>query len=190
VYRVVVLGRKAEGAMGTESFAIYVAIVNLACGAITSAGLFTLYVITRFETYLFRSTYGFGGIAAALAVALKLFYPHEALFSFAPTLQCQHLPTLLVLISLIAFVLGIEAVGIDAPFVIVGTYVGWWYLRFVHQSGSDESPGNVSEEFAFVTLFPPPLRRCVTTLVPLFVPVLHMCIVLIEIFNSYFFFSA
>ena len=42
-------GRQIESILGIESFAIFLNVVNLACGVVTSVALFSLYVITRFE---------------------------------------------------------------------------------------------------------------------------------------------
>lgn len=156
-------GRRAEGALGVESFSIYVAGVNLACGVATSSALFSLYVLTRFEHYLFEPVYGFGGVAASLAVALKLVAPREPFHPALPSLQCQHLPTLMCLLVLIGSALGVEACSADLPFVLFGTYFGWVYLRFVHH-GPSGTVGDVSDEFALVTLFPPGLRRCSSAL--------------------------
>ena len=45
-------GCKVEAMLGIESYAIFVNVVNFACGVVTSIGLFSLYVLTRFEIYL------------------------------------------------------------------------------------------------------------------------------------------
>ena len=171
-----------------ESFAILCFGTNLAVGVVTSSALFFLYVVTRFEVYLFASTNGAGGLVAALAVGLKLVAPREpvvlrlpggggggiAPLASVPGLTHAHLPMLLVACSLVAWALGAPGgLGADAPFVVVGTFAGWWYLRFVHRdpvlppardkgnigSSSDAGFGDTSPEFAFVTLFPPGMRR-------------------------------
>ena len=86
------------------------------------------------QVYLFMATYGFGGLAAALAVGIKWCAPREPPLGDAVAgLRGEHLPTLYVLCSVIAWALGLTPAGRDMPFVIVGTYGGWWYLRFVHR---------------------------------------------------------
>ena len=62
------VNNKDTGPLGSfmENFAIFVNVVNLTCGILTSIGLFSLYVITRFEIYLTIPTYGFGGVLGAL----------------------------------------------------------------------------------------------------------------------------
>ena len=50
-------GCKVEAMLGIESYAIFVNVVNFACGVVTSIGLFSLYVLTRFKfTSLCRPT--------------------------------------------------------------------------------------------------------------------------------------
>mmetsp|Transcript_65131 Transcript_65131/g.130990 ORF Transcript_65131/g.130990 Transcript_65131/m.130990 type:complete len:325 (+) Transcript_65131:56-1030(+) len=157
-------GRQVEGALGVESMAIFVNAINLACGVLTSTALFSLYVLFRQEVFLFMSTYGFGGLAAALAVALKLLKPKESPLPALPAVQHQHLPMLLCLCSLISWAAGLEFLAKDTPFVVVGTYCSWWYLRFVQRHPETGFTGDASEEFAFVTLFPPGVRRYLTPL--------------------------
>ena len=61
-------GRQIESILGIESFAIFLNVVNLACGVVTSVALFSLYVITRFEIYLTLPTYGEPGGQIVLRV--------------------------------------------------------------------------------------------------------------------------
>lgn len=151
-------GRLLEDSMGLEGFALFIVTVNGVNGIVTSMGLFVLYVITRLEQVLFMEVYGFGGLVAALAVALKLHSPEEAPIPTVPALRCKHLPLLLGLLSVMLWTLGVSSLSKDMPFVVTGIYASWWYLRFVHRN-SDGTTGDVSEHFAFVTLFPPPTRR-------------------------------
>jgi membrane associated rhomboid family serine protease len=127
----VVVGHQVEATMGMENFAIFVNVVNLACGILTSIGLFSLYVITRFEIYLTIPTYGFGGVLGALFVALKRYTPRASPVAAVPSLKCHQLPMLLFSLSLAAWTLNISSFSHDFPFVICGIYVGWWYQRFV-----------------------------------------------------------
>jgi hypothetical protein len=171
-------GCKVEAMLGIESYAIFVNVVNFACGVVTSIGLFSLYVLTRFEIYLTVPTYGeskqnvphpihplrgsphthrankvshlnecvrtnippptfplgFGGVVAALAVALKRYTPRDSPIPIVPSLKCHQLPMLLFCLSLAAWTLGIPSFSHDFPFVGCGAYVGWWYLRFVQQN--------------------------------------------------------
>jgi len=189
-------GRKLEGVYGVESFAILVFGSNLACGVLTSVFLFMLYVVTRFETFLFTPTYGAAGLVAALAVGLKQAAPRESPFAalglggggHGGGLTCGHLPLLHLVLVGLCWAGGLEAFGRDLPFACVGTYASWWYLRFVHRaepalslnlssstSSSSSSSlstgrndegtfGDASDEFAFVTLFPPNLRRYLSPL--------------------------
>jgi len=111
-----------------------------------------------------------------LCVALKWLAPHEPVLPSHPGLGLQnsHLPLLFVLSSSLAWALGLDGFATDTCFVVMGTYVGWWYLRFVHRSptassavaagsssssGSNTGFGDNSDEFALMTLFPPGLRK-------------------------------
>jgi hypothetical protein len=158
-FRLNYAGRQVEASLGVESMAIFVNAINLACGVLTSTALFSLYVLFRFEVYLYMSSYGFGGIAAALAVALKLLRPVDSPLAAVPALQHQHLPMLFCLCSLISWSLGVASMSKDMPFVLVGTFCSWWYLRFVQRHPDTGLTGDTSDEFAFVTLFPPGMRR-------------------------------
>jgi hypothetical protein len=116
--------------------------------------------------YLFTASYGFGGLLGCLAVALKWLAPREPVLPPAqlPGLQSfqnAHLPLLLVLSSGVAWALGASWLATDCGFVVVGTYVAWWYLRFVHKAPDPAGSGfgDNSDAFAFVTLFPPSLRK-------------------------------
>ena len=67
-------------------------------------------------------------------------------------LPFQHLPGLLVLLSLVLAVVGV----VSWPFlwlVLSGSVVAWTYLRF-YQKKDQGSRGDMSEGFAFATFFP------------------------------------
>lgn len=71
------LGRLVEPIWGATEFAYFVIIVNLCVGACTFVTMYTLYIVTRSQFYLFAKFSGFHGILAALMVALRQLLPEE-----------------------------------------------------------------------------------------------------------------
>ena len=157
-------GREVEPRFGPwYYFAGYVFLCALACGVITSVGLFVAYVLTREDELLFRVTHGTAGLIGALAVALKRFVPEQPIHGALPAITGELLPMGVIALAGALWALG--ALGLaraptDALYAPIGVYVGWFYLRYVHPA-ADGSAGDVSEGFAFETLFPRPARRFV-----------------------------
>lgn len=71
------LGRLVEPIWGASELIHFVVVVNLCVGACTFVTMYTLYVITRSQFYLFAKFSGFHGILAALMVALRQLLPEE-----------------------------------------------------------------------------------------------------------------
>jgi hypothetical protein len=74
-------------------------------------------------------------------------------YSSCLALAPQHLPFLWLSVVAVGRVVGLQAFTRDFPFVFWAFVISWAYLRF-HQPNPDGSLGDISEDFAFVTLFP------------------------------------
>lgn len=71
----------------------------------------------------------------------------------------QWLPSLLVLAVCVRAALGIGVLYV--PFIVFGTYNAWIYLRFFQSRGDQggtQLKGDPSDDFAFATFFPEPMR--------------------------------
>ncbi|CAM9968584.1 unnamed protein product, partial [Phaeothamnion confervicola] len=136
-----------------------VVVVAVACGVITSAGIFFLYILTRFEFLLSVEVHGFLGVLCALAVAVARRLP-DALLVPGTGLGTRGMPLALLALSALCKAAGLRAFATDFPFVCVGSYVGWAYLRFVHVY-PDGMQGDISTDFELVNFLPAPVRPMV-----------------------------
>ncbi|KAF8402870.1 hypothetical protein HHK36_010962 [Tetracentron sinense] len=132
-----------------KEFLKFVIFVN----AFTLSGVYITavasYFITGKERFLFMQLSGFHGVLAGFLVGVKQIMPDVAPFG----LRSAWLPSLLVLLSIIASFTSLEAIGF-LPFAIFGTYGGWLYLRYLQWNPETNLSGNPQDEFAFSTFFP------------------------------------
>ncbi|CAM9585137.1 unnamed protein product [Chrysoparadoxa australica] len=139
------LGPTTEESLGQVGGLMYILIVAAASGVVSSCSLFTIYVITRYEHILSIAIYGSLGLVMAMAVACVQSHQHST--------PLRHLPVLAATISGALHVAGLSAISHDFPFVCVGPYAGWVYLRFFHRYDSGRV-GDTSEAFQLVKFFP------------------------------------
>ena len=178
---VMYLGRLVEPIWGAAEFVHFVVIVNLCVGACTFVTMYTLYIITRSQFYLFAKFSGFHGILAALMVALRQLLPEERVPLPQPLgsvlrIRNKHLPGIYcTATAALCIVSGAEHHHIGLYlFVAFGAYTGWCYLRYFQSRsirlGDDDEDdvegggggggsvgvgrGDDSEEFAFAAQFP------------------------------------
>lgn len=179
---VMYLGRLVEPIWGAAEFVHFVVVVNICVGACTFVTMYTLYIVTRSQFYLFAKFSGFHGILAALMVALRQLLPEERVPLPPPLgsvlrVRNKHLPGIYCTsTALLCVVSGAEHHHIGLYlFVAFGAYSGWCYLRYfqsrarggvggggggddveVAADGADTSAwrGDDSEEFAFAAQFP------------------------------------
>ncbi|GHP08448.1 hypothetical protein PPROV_000718700 [Pycnococcus provasolii] len=160
-------GKLVEPVWGSVEFLRYVVVVNALCGIGTWAAMYVLYVFTLNNFFLFASFGGFHGAVAGLFVATKQVLPEDEPFASVPGLsglkmRHKHLPFLYGCATLLLCLLHgaqYHHIGLSL-FVAFGTFGGWAYLRYFQQL-NNLPPGDASDEFAFSTLFPPPLDRFV-----------------------------
>lgn len=77
--------------------------------------------------------------------AYPQFYPLLAMLGFS---GCS---TLALMTSMTAFRAALLGAG---PYSVYGGFLGWYYLRFLNKNSLTKAVGDVSDDFAFVVLFP------------------------------------
>ncbi|CAM9768180.1 unnamed protein product, partial [Ectocarpus fasciculatus] len=126
------LGPAAEDSLGHLGLGAFVLCVGLASGFVTSCGVFMGYIVTRQEYLLDLELHGSFGVLAALAVAAAQQDASATLLPAgrAPWFPTRYLPLALVTASAVCRAFSVPVVAKDFPFVVVGAYVSWVYLRF------------------------------------------------------------
>ncbi|KAJ9458372.1 Rhomboid-like protein 19 [Diplonema papillatum] len=166
-------GSKVEALWGTTELLKFAAVITLACSVsifFTSVAIY----ISGVEGLFYMYFCGDVGVAAAMLVAMKQLHPDEFVVPGVP-FRMKWLPLLLVSLSLAYEIVLPTHIPTDAEIgeshpslqgthvahAVLGTFVGWFYLRFYQTlSSSANTPvGDPSEAFAFRTLFPEPLSR-------------------------------
>lgn len=157
------LGPLLERCYGSLLFVRFVLTINVVVYVAFFFGMILYFAMTEQDAELFRSESGFSAVNAALLVGLKQQYPNKELFPFSvPTgLRTSHLPFLSVALTGLLYFLDFRSN--QFILILLGTYVGWFYLRFFMPDPVTQIAGDYTEDFAFATLFPniPFLRRCI-----------------------------
>eukprot|EP00752_Nemacystus_decipiens_P011810 g10479.t1 len=160
------LAPTVEDSLGHVGLCVFLLLVGLASGFVTSVGVFFSYIITREEYLLDLELHGAFGVVAALAVAAAQQDASGSLLPAgrAPWFPTRYLPFLLVTASAACRAMSVPLVADDFPFVCVGAYASWTYLRFFAHLVVGAPSGDVSDEFQLVKFFPPMLHRVVKPL--------------------------
>eukprot|EP00903_Cladosiphon_okamuranus_P017540 g16154.t1 len=163
---VVGLAPAAEDSLGHVGLGVFVLSVGLVSGFVTSMGVFVGYIVTREEYLLDLELHGTFGLLAALAVAAAQQDISGSLLPAgrAPWFPTRYLPFLLVTASAVCRAMSVPVVAEDFPFVCVGAYASWVYLRFFAHLVLGEPSGDVSDDFQLVNFLPPVLHRVVKPL--------------------------
>lgn len=155
------MGPAAEESLGHVGLAIFLLVVSLAAGLVTSTGTFVAYIVTRQEYLLDLELHGSFGLLAGLGVAAAQKSPEGPLMpeSFGPWFPKRYFPLLLLIASAVGRALSVPVISDDFPFVFVGGYAAWVYLRFFAHIVLGGPSGDVNNEFQLVMFFPSVLRR-------------------------------
>ncbi|CAN0270020.1 unnamed protein product, partial [Laminaria digitata] len=126
------MGPAAEESLGHVGLAIFLLVVSLAAGLITSTGTFVAYIVTRQEYLLDLELHGSFGLLAGLGVAAAQQSPEGSLLpdGYGPWFPKRYFPLLLLTVSAVGRALSVPVMSDDFPFVFVGGYAAWVYLRF------------------------------------------------------------
>ena len=137
-----------------EQFALYIIFSLLASSFCVSAISFISFFSSKLEETLIQPTYGFSGIYITLLTYLRQQYRNESIHYTFPLLTYQNLPIFYILIQLIFLIIGIHILSYDIYFSLFNLIFSWIYLRFFYKYKDDLSFGDISDEFAFVSMFP------------------------------------
>jgi hypothetical protein len=158
-------GPEAEEGLGTQGMALYLVVVCGIASAVTSWSMFVIYVITRFDYILAVELYGMLGMVSALAVASARFQDRNS--RVVPAVaqpQVRQVPLLLTVVTGCLYIFGTISVSRDFPFVLVGSFAGWSWLRFAHLSHGSTFRGCAGPDFELASFFPDALAGAVRPL--------------------------
>ncbi|EFJ47534.1 hypothetical protein VOLCADRAFT_105094 [Volvox carteri f. nagariensis] len=154
VIAVLLLTRLVEPVYGSKEFLKFLFVVDFSVSLCVLAGVYIIFAIGQ-DTgdILYIKFTGFHGILAGLVVAVKQVMPeHEAkLFGFVK-FTFKYLPLLFLTVTVGAAV-AFKQLS-DIPFLVLGTYNAWLYLRFFQQQPDSQHWGDSSDDFKFSGFFP------------------------------------
>lgn len=151
---VLMLAKIVEPVWGSKGFLLFTAVVNFWTGFSTFVFIYLLFTIDRKGDVLYSEICGFQGVFAGLLVGLKQIMPENdvTLVGYVK-FRAKHLPVIFNLLTVIG-ALALGSALKTVPFVIFGTYISWFYLRFFQSRPETSLQGDPSDEFRFATFFP------------------------------------
>lgn len=159
------IGKLLEPIWGSREFLKFIFVVNFLTSICVFVTAISLYYITTQETYLYMPISGFQGVLSGLLVGIKQIIPDQELSSLK--IKAKWLPSLALLVSIVVSFFTTDS-ATYLPTVIFGTYIGWIYLRYWQRKPETKLKGDPSDEFAFSTFFPEPLRRVIDPVATIF----------------------
>uniref|UniRef100_A0A7S3Z0Y4 Rhomboid-like protein n=1 Tax=Lotharella globosa TaxID=91324 RepID=A0A7S3Z0Y4_9EUKA len=151
-----IVGRMLERKWKLE-FAKFLAVINLATMLTIFIIMVACYASTTDMKFLLSPVCGFSAANAAFGVALKQLAPNQNCVASFDKIKFKHLPAIVIACAVVCYGLGVTQFK-DLLLVVFGTYYGWLYLRYFMPYPGNAIRGDSSEEFAFKTLWPGPLR--------------------------------
>ncbi|KAK9865483.1 hypothetical protein WJX84_008068 [Apatococcus fuscideae] len=147
-----------EPPLGSLELLRFLCAVNVLTGAATLAAIYLIYAVDHYSDkagdILYTEVCGFHGMLAGCLVALKQIQPDSGVTLFVYIkFRAKHLPLLFCCVATLASLILGGALS-TIPFVLFGTYFGWFYLRFLQIKPELGLQGDPSDEFRFATLFP------------------------------------
>eukprot|EP00245_Coleochaete_scutata_P007092 TRINITY_DN2214_c0_g2_i1.p1 TRINITY_DN2214_c0_g2~~TRINITY_DN2214_c0_g2_i1.p1 ORF type:complete len:335 (-),score=59.00 TRINITY_DN2214_c0_g2_i1:148-1152(-) len=162
------IGRTLEPIWGSKEFLKFIIVVNFLVSTITFVVMITLYSVTLDSAFLYSKISGFHGVIAGFLVAIKQLLPEQEVTAlFFLRFRAKWVPSLFVLFSVVMAIVAGEGV-LYLPYITLGTYTAWLYLRFFQRKAEANLKGDPSEEFGFATFFPEFCRPVVRTVATLF----------------------
>lgn len=149
---------------GSDQFALYFVLCILACTIGASVYCFIRFFGTGMEEMLMTPIYGVGGVVMTLLMYARLQFRGEALIEAFPLVTFQNLPLIIVIIQTIFWLIGLRSFAVDVPFTVIALPFSWSYLRFFYRFQDNLPPGDKSQEFSFVAMFPDMLQPVVSPL--------------------------
>lgn len=153
VIAVLVLARIIEPVYGSREFLKFILLVDAMEAVATFVIVYCLFAATANPALLYLQFSGFHGILAGLLVALKQVMPeHEIKLLGFLGFKVKFIPAVYVVVGTIAC-LTLKQVK-EAPFLLLGGYVAWLYLRFFQTQADTDVKGDPNDDFRFATFFP------------------------------------
>lgn len=157
-------GKWIEASWGSRSLLLYILLINFLSGSLTYVTMLFMYAITRSDVYFFRPIATTNGISLALLVAIKQLIADHQIGLTAVPITTNFLP--LIYISIVAACAAFSIVSFGViVFSLFALHLSWMYLRFFrfNTNTSPATPpsteyGDLSDAFAYVTLFPEVVR--------------------------------
>ncbi|GIL64157.1 hypothetical protein Vafri_18115 [Volvox africanus] len=154
VIAVLLLTRLVEPVYGSKEFLKFLFVVDFSVSLCVLAGVYIIFAMGK-DTgdILYTKFTGFHGILAGMVVAVKQVMPeHEAkLFGFVK-FTFKYLPVLFLAVT-IGLAAALKQFS-EIPFLLLGTYNAWLYLRFFQQQPDSQHWGDSSDDFKFSGFFP------------------------------------
>ncbi|KAG8390637.1 hypothetical protein BUALT_Bualt01G0104200 [Buddleja alternifolia] len=159
------LGKLLEPIWGSREFLKFVFVVNFLTSVCVFITAISFYYITRQEIYLYMPVSGFQGILVGFLVGIKQIIPDQEVPGLK--IKAKWLPSATLLVSIVASFFTTDSAA-NLPTVIIGTYIGWIYLRYWQRKPETKLRGDPSDEFAFSTFFPEVLRPVIDPIATIF----------------------
>ena len=175
VVGIVVITTKTKIVGGTDQFGIFFVLNLFACSFFTSAYCFVRYFSTALEEMIMVPIYGFSGLFMAVLMYTRQQQRFEPVVAQVPHITYNNLPVLVVAAQMLLWLVGLRWLALDLPFTIVAILVSWSYLRFFYRfDGGAPLPGDRSDEFSFVVMFPEALHLVVVPMTTAFYNIFAM----------------
>ncbi len=142
------------GSPNIEQFGLYFVFNVLACTMGTSIYCFIRFVGTGLERPLIVPIYGMNGVIMAFLMLIRQQYKSQSISSRYPSITFHHLPVIFALIETLLYFVGLSTLSSDLSFTWVSLLFSWSYLRFYYKYLEIDPPGDKSEDFQFVGMFP------------------------------------
>lgn len=159
------IGKLLEPIWGSREFLKFIFVVNFLTSVFVFITAISLYYVTTQENYLYMPISGFQGVLSGFLVGIKQIIPDQELSLLK--IKAKWLPSLALLVSVVVSFFTTDS-ATYLPTVIFGTYIGWIYLRYWQKKSETKLKGDPSDEFAFSTFFPDPLRPVIDPIATIF----------------------
>lgn len=146
---------KHVGAPSLEQFGLYFAFSILACSIGTSVLSFLRFVSSGHEYPLISPSYGFGGVLIALMMFARQKLRNQPVHHrFLQFFTYNNVPTVYCGLQLVLALIGLKSFTQDLSFTFISLVFSWSYLKFYYKYNEIDPPGDRSEDFTFVGMFP------------------------------------
>lgn len=154
VVALLLLARLVEPVYGSKEFLKFLFIVDLATCCSVFLGVYIMYAYTTEGKLLYTEFHGFHGIAAGLLVAVKqILGDQEAKLFGVIQFNTKYIPITVIFLASAA-VVALQQYQM-LPFMYLGAYSAWIYLRFFQHQQETGTQGDASDAFKFSGFFPP-----------------------------------